>query len=117
MHSGGGSLGETHTLLKRWPWRLGSPCVFPARPVFPFLYHLVDGKSTNKEVSTWIGLREIEERRHCSVAWSLLLGHCVDKGLLVWFFPGQFSPLAPDLIPRTCLFYTLAGHSDFLCGY
>ena len=92
VHSGGCSLGEPLTLLKRWPWRLGSR-VFSAKATFPFLHSLVGGRpSTNEDVFTWIGLREIKWRRLCSVPMSLLLGHWVAKDFYFGSFLGSFCP-------------------------
>lgn len=67
VHSGGRSPGGgSLTLLKRWPPEAWQSRVFATWVIFPFLHCLVGGRgSTNKEFSTWIGLRETSREAFC----------------------------------------------------
>lgn len=73
VHSGGCSLGEPLALLKRWPWRLGSP-LFSAKAIFPsctaWLWKTYQQRGFHPD---WPEGNRKEKA--LSVPWSLLLGH------------------------------------------
>lgn len=107
VHSGGGSLEEALLPLSRGGhWRLGGHVCLPLGLFFPSCTVWLVGEVL-KEVSTWIGLRETEQRSPL-LDWALRGwpgAYCWD---IVWAkdfyfgpFLGSFLPLSLILISRT----------------
>lgn len=95
--------GRLLTLPKRWPLETWQSRVFATWAIFPFLHSSVGERdSTNKEVFTWIGRREAEQRSPL-LPWAI-----------VWAKGFYFGPSLGKSLPWPLILVTRIGLS---CAY